>query len=547
MAAGVSEGNEEFRLIGNELLLPQKPNEEGMGDYVISDSTICRPRISYRNLVLYESIERNGMVQRNFSLIDIHCHPFAAGKTVAFSSMDEEWQRKSADHFFNTCRFGGTICFLVIGSGGAIQGKVYRRRFIRKGGWIVSPLDRIVFLDAPYREWTSDDSDRTLSEMQRAIWNRQIMAIGETGQAVLARKSFALVGVGGIGSIVAEGLARLGVTRFLLIDPDAAEPSNLNRFSGMSRKDAQTGKPKTAIAAREIRKIHPNARIIQIREPVQSERARKKLKSIDAVVLSTDNLLSRHFTNVFCLQYGIPLFSLGSVINIDGDTGKVKDMCCSYVRVLPGENAMCLHCSGNIDDHALAYELSPDPVRQEGVSRGYVNDAEIHQPAVRQLNGTIADLALFEILKYFTGFNKNAENMQQLFYEPGEKNENDIRNAFEFEDAEGLIYDQLRYKLVLIRYLFPCLKDFIDGVQIDIKWIDGRLYYFLDDEGPMVYEEECTANSRRLSLNDSCRKALKQVMTMRRRCIERKKNCPYCGENGIIGKADNEILPGFEE
>lgn len=58
---------------------------------------------------------------------------------------------------------------------------------------------------------------------------RTCMVLGSEGVERLARAKVALFGLGGVGSYVAEALARTGVGRFVLVDADAVTPSNLNR------------------------------------------------------------------------------------------------------------------------------------------------------------------------------------------------------------------------------------------------------------------------------------------------------------------------------
>src|SRR5207249_138760 len=73
-------------------------------------------------------------------------------------------------------------------------------------------------------------------------------AIGEVGQRIIQALKVGIIGLGGIGSIVIEQLARVGVSDFVLIDPDTIESSNISRIVGSTAKDIE--KPKTE----EIRK-----------------------------------------------------------------------------------------------------------------------------------------------------------------------------------------------------------------------------------------------------------------------------------------------------
>ena len=68
---------------------------------------------------------------------------------------------------------------------------------------------------------------------------------GAAGQHILQASKVAVVGLGGVGSLVAEQLARLGVGNIVLIDPDEIESSNLSRVVGATRVDVETGQLKT--------------------------------------------------------------------------------------------------------------------------------------------------------------------------------------------------------------------------------------------------------------------------------------------------------------
>ncbi|MFP3415922.1 ThiF family adenylyltransferase, partial [Bacillus sp. SIMBA_074] len=68
-------------------------------------------------------------------------------------------------------------------------------------------------------------------------YDRQARIFGDRGQAILASSKVAVVGLGGIGSLIGEYLARLGVGELLYIDPDRLDPTNLPRVVGARRSD----------------------------------------------------------------------------------------------------------------------------------------------------------------------------------------------------------------------------------------------------------------------------------------------------------------------
>ena len=62
-----------------------------------------------------------------------------------------------------------------------------------------------------------------------------------------------IIGLGSVGSMVAEALARMGMEKFVLIDFDKVEPHNLDRLVGATNDDI--GSYKVDIAKRQINAV----------------------------------------------------------------------------------------------------------------------------------------------------------------------------------------------------------------------------------------------------------------------------------------------------
>ena len=82
--------------------------------------------------------------------------------------------------------------------------------------------------------------------------HRQIILpqIGETGQERLRASHALVVGVGALGTVIAEALCRAGVGTLTLVDRDVVELTNLQRQTLYTEQDARDAKPK-AIAAKD--------------------------------------------------------------------------------------------------------------------------------------------------------------------------------------------------------------------------------------------------------------------------------------------------------
>jgi proteasome lid subunit RPN8/RPN11 len=67
-----------------------------------------------------------------------------------------------------------------------------------------------------------------VSDPDEGEWfNRQALALGEDGQAVLRQLHVGIVGLGGTGSVAFAQLAHLGVGRITVVDGDRVEASNV--------------------------------------------------------------------------------------------------------------------------------------------------------------------------------------------------------------------------------------------------------------------------------------------------------------------------------
>ena len=86
---------------------------------------------------------------------------------------------------------------------------------------------------------------------------RNEMLWGKDGQARLAAAHVIVFGLGGVGSYVAECLARAGVGELTLVDSDTVALSNLNRQ--LEALDSTVGLPKAEAVAQRVRDINPYA------------------------------------------------------------------------------------------------------------------------------------------------------------------------------------------------------------------------------------------------------------------------------------------------
>ncbi len=96
----------------------------------------------------------------------------------------------------------------------------------------------------------------------------------------------AVVGMGGVGGVDLVTLARLGVGRFTIADPDTFEVSNTNRQYGAA--SSTLGRSKAEVMAEIVKDINPDADIRVFRDPIGPENADAFLEDADVFVDGID-------------------------------------------------------------------------------------------------------------------------------------------------------------------------------------------------------------------------------------------------------------------
>ena len=94
--------------------------------------------------------------------------------------------------------------------------------------------------------------------------SRVEMVIGPKAVEKLNAARVAVIGLGGVGSYVAEALCRTGVGSFVIMDNDTVEASNINRQ--LPALTSTIGKFKADVMAARLRDINPLCRIRVIKD-----------------------------------------------------------------------------------------------------------------------------------------------------------------------------------------------------------------------------------------------------------------------------------------
>ncbi|MRX48285.1 tRNA threonylcarbamoyladenosine dehydratase [Pedobacter puniceum] len=140
-----------------------------------------------------------------------------------------------------------------------------------------------------------------------------------------------VVGLGGVGGICAEMIARAGVGKMTIVDADVVEASNRNRqIPALISTDNQ---PKAEVMAQRLRDINPDIDLTVINEYIKDERTEEILNegNFDYAVDCIDTLSPKVFFIQTCLEKGIPLVSsMGAGGRLDPSKVRISDISASY-------------------------------------------------------------------------------------------------------------------------------------------------------------------------------------------------------------------------
>lgn len=230
-------------------------------------------------------------------------------------------------------------------------------------------------------------------------FDRNIRFFGADGQAKLRNAHVVVVGCGGLGQHVIQQLAFLGVGKLTLIEDEALNRSNLNRYVLARHDDPIPGTHKIDNALRAIAAIDPSIEVTPVRNSIRSHEAFEALRAVHGIFGCVDNDGARLILNEYAKAYSKEYYDLAS--DIEEDAGLRYGGRVVRVDQAPG----CLVCLGHIDLAAARQDLESDAARRDR-AKIYGVDAEMLQeggPSVVSINGVVASLGVTEYMVGVSG------------------------------------------------------------------------------------------------------------------------------------------------
>ncbi|WP_347454165.1 HesA/MoeB/ThiF family protein [Acinetobacter thermotolerans] len=169
------------------------------------------------------------------------------------------------------------------------------------------------------------------------VYARQILLDGWDidAQEKLKYSNVLVVGCGGIGCALAELLARAGVGKITLIDPDTIEISNLQRQLAFTPQDIGFYKAETL--AKRLQQINPHIQVEYHNQAISQANAQVLIQHQDLVLDGCDQFETRYLVNQTCRQFDVPLIS-ASAIGLQGQLFMSEGDSACYNCLFPKED-----------------------------------------------------------------------------------------------------------------------------------------------------------------------------------------------------------------
>ena len=206
--------------------------------------------------------------------------------------------------------------------------KSYKMQF---NDWMVRPSPRQEALKRTYDSW------------------------GTSAQNDISRMRFGIVGLGSVGCIVAEAVARIGVRQITLFDPDRVEEHNLDRLLYGTIKDVGKLKVEIAKMRMELSATAEDAMIKAIPKSIKDRDAFNEVLDCDIIISCVDRPVARDILNFVANAHLIPVIDCGIAITKNRKWDTLESAHWKTHIITPYHQ--CLRCNGQYNTGMVSAEL----------------------------------------------------------------------------------------------------------------------------------------------------------------------------------------------
>jgi len=243
---------------------------------------------------------------------------------------------------------------------------------------------------------------------------RTISAWGGKTQENLSRLKIGIVGLGSVGSIVAEILARTGIANFTLIDFDSVEDKNLDRLTNVFADDV--GKAKVQAVANGIHKsaTAPKVTINCCEYSICEKEGFEMALNCDILFSCVDRPWPRQVLNFIAYAHLISVIDGGILVRTNKKNTNIVGA--EWKAQTVGYKRACLECLGQYKTENAVLEMSgklDDPEYIKGLNKANFLDAHEN---VFVFSSHLASMEVLQMMILFIAPSGIADVGQQLYH-----------------------------------------------------------------------------------------------------------------------------------
>jgi molybdopterin-synthase adenylyltransferase len=362
------------------------------------------------------------------------------GIALLHSHLGPGWQGMSPDDVVAETRIAGTVesltdlplVGLTLGTDGTwsarfwrhVKGKKFQRIWCRNVRSVGTQL-RVSFAD-----------HLIPSPKFQEMFKRTVTVWGEREHANLARLRIGIVGLGSVGSLVAETLVRMGLQHFVIIDFDEVKTHNLDRLVTATRRDI--GKLKVDITAKRMKAVATAKQVFIEKVPfsVVEERGYRAALDCDVIFSCVDRPRARKILNHLAYAHLIPVIDGGIAVRFKN--GEFSGVDWQVQTIAPGR--VCLECLGAFTSADASTEeagMFDDPSYLQGLPKDHTFKCNEN---VFAFSENLASLEVFHLIALVTGAAGQTEfGVQRFRWIPGILNYDLMRQCEPYCDINLLI------------------------------------------------------------------------------------------------------------
>ena len=325
----------------------------------------------------------NYALATGYGIVEFHNH---AHGPAGFSHTDEDALAPTVGYCLDL--LAGTPYGAAVWADGAVHAEWWRRT--GHGGVERGQFSSVTVLGDQLRVLNA----KPVAEERPA---RQLPLLGTRAQAAIASLRVAVVGVGGIGSHVAQGLAYLGFRDVLLMDDDLVEITDLNRM--VTAGYADIGQSKAQVTRKRMRAIDPMI-TVTTGGGLTATGKHPELDDVDLIIGCVDDDGPRNRLNQLAARTRTPYIDIAAGV----DDSAVPFTFGGRV-VVTAPYGPCLTCLGELDAAEIARWARAG--QQRPGHRGHRTGSS--HPSAVYLNGLAAHAALGELAAWLSGVRPPAQ------------------------------------------------------------------------------------------------------------------------------------------